>query len=122
MSVPTEQLRRPRWPALVTDLLGDRVVIALGLGILALAAMDPPQVLPSLRFTGASLVSMAPFLLLAVAMAAYAKASGSDKLIARAFSGNPVRAVVAASLVVSASAILGTVGKRTRSEISTACR
>jgi uncharacterized membrane protein YraQ (UPF0718 family) len=74
-------------------------VIALGIGVLFLTAVDMPQVLPSLRFTGASLLSMAPFLLLAVAMAAYAKASGSDKLIARAFSGNPVRAVVAAALV-----------------------
>ena len=99
MSVPSQQLQRPRLPALVMELLGDRVVIALGIGILALAAIDPPQVVPSLRFTGASLVSMAPFLLLAVAMAAYAKASGSDQLIARAFSGNPVMAVVTASLV-----------------------
>lgn len=99
MSVPTEQLPRPGWPALVSDVLGDRVVIALGIGILVLTAIEPAQVLPSLRFTGASLLSMAPFLLLAVAMAAYAKASGSDQLIARAFSGNPVTAVVAAALV-----------------------
>lgn len=99
MSVPTEQLQRPRWPALATQLLGDRVVIALGIGILILMAIDPAQVVPSLHFTGASLLSMAPFLLLAVAMAAYAKASGSDKLIARAFSGNPATAVVAAALV-----------------------
>lgn len=99
MSVPTEQLRGPRWPALATEVFADRVVIALGIGVLFLTAVDMPQVLPSLRFTGASLLSMAPFLLLAVAMAAYAKASGSDKLIARAFSGNPVRAVVAAALV-----------------------
>jgi uncharacterized membrane protein YraQ (UPF0718 family) len=99
MSVPTEQLQRPRWPALVAELLGDRVIIALGIGIVALTIIDPGQAAPSLRFTGASLLSMAPFLLLAVAMAAYAKASGSDKLIARAFSGNPVTAVVAAALV-----------------------
>lgn len=83
----------------MTEVLGDRVVIALGIGILVLMAIDPAQVAPTLRFTGASLLSMAPFLLLAVAMAAYAKASGSDKLIARAFSGNPVTAVVAAALV-----------------------
>jgi len=99
MSVPTEQLQRPRWPELVTELLGDRVIIALGIGVLLLAAIDSAQVLPSLRFTGASLASMAPFLLLAVALAAYAKATGSDKLIAKAFSGNPVRAVIAAALV-----------------------
>lgn len=99
MSVPTEQLQGPRWPALATELLFDRVVIALGIGLLLLAAVDPQQLVPSLRFTGASLVSMAPFLLLAVALAAYAKATGSDKLIARAFSGSPVKAVCAAALV-----------------------
>ena len=99
MSVPTERLQRPRWPAWIADILGDRVVIALGLGILALAAIDSDQVVPSLRFTGASLLSMAPFLLLAVAIAGCAKATGADKLIARAFSGNPAMAVVAASLV-----------------------
>ena len=49
MSVPTEQLHRPRWPTLVTELLGDRVVIALGLGIFVLATVDLPQLLPSLR-------------------------------------------------------------------------
>jgi uncharacterized membrane protein YraQ (UPF0718 family) len=83
----------------MTEVVGDRVVIALGLGILVLAAVDPGQVIPSLRFTGASLLSMGPFLMLAVAIAACAKATGSDKLIARAFSGNPAMAVVAASLV-----------------------
>jgi len=99
MSVPTEQLQRPRWPVLVSEVLGDRVVIALGIGILVLTAVDPGQTIPSLRFTGASLISMAPFLLLAVSLAAYAKASGADQLITRAFSGNPVAAVVAAALV-----------------------
>lgn len=42
---------------------------------------------------------MAPFLLAAVGIAAYAKATGSDKLIARAFSGSPVKTVVVAALV-----------------------
>jgi len=98
MSVSSEQMQRRR-PAWVTEIFGDRVVIALGIGVLALALVDAAQVLPSLRFTGASLLSMAPFLLLAVAIAACAKASGADKLIARAFSGNPVMAVVAAALV-----------------------
>ena len=99
MSVPTEQLQSPRWPSFIGHFFGDPVVIALGIGVLILAAIDPSQVLPSLRFTGASLLSMAPFLLLAVAIAAYAKASGSDKLIAKAFSGNAVVAVVAAALM-----------------------
>ena len=99
MSVPSERLPRWRWPAWIGEYLGDRVVIALGVGLLVLAALDPGQVLPTLGFTGNALFDMAPFLLLAVCMAGYAKASGSDQLIARAFSGNPVRTVVVASLV-----------------------
>lgn len=99
MSVPTEQLKRSPWPVRLGERLGDRVVVTLGLGVLALAAVDAQQVAASLRFTGASLLFMAPFLLLAVAIAAFAKASGADKLIARAFAGHPATAVVVASLV-----------------------
>ena len=99
MSVPSERLPGWRWPAWVGDYLGDRVVIALGVGVLVLAALDPQQALASLGFTGDALLDMAPFLLLAVSIAGYTKASGSDRLIARAFSGNPVRTVVIASLV-----------------------
>ena len=99
MSVPSERLQQPRWPAWVGKYLGDRVVIVLALGLVALAAVDVQQWMPSLRFTGASLLSMAPFLLVAVGIAAYARASGSDRLIARAFSGSPVKTVVVAALV-----------------------
>ena len=99
MSVPSERLERPRWPAALGAVFGDRVIIALGIGLLVLAVVDPGQVVPTLDFTGRSLLEMAPFLLLAVAIAAYAKATGADKLIARAFAGNPVVAVVAASLM-----------------------
>jgi uncharacterized membrane protein YraQ (UPF0718 family) len=42
---------------------------------------------------------MLPFFALAIGIAAYAKASSADLLIAKAFSGNPVRATVAAALV-----------------------
>ena len=83
MSVPTERLERPRWPAMLMEVLSDRVVIALGIGLLALMAFDSAQVLPTLAFTGEALLGMAPYLLLAVAIAADAKATGSDKLSAR---------------------------------------
>ena len=46
---------------------GDRVVLALLAALLVLGAADPPQLLPSTRFVLEALVSIAPFLALAVA-------------------------------------------------------
>jgi hypothetical protein len=77
----------------------DRVALAI-LAILAvLALFVPPQALASLRFTAASLLEVAPFLLLSVGVAAYAKASGADNLIARAFTGRLGIMVVFAALM-----------------------
>ena len=77
----------------------DRVVIVLVLGLVALAVLDPAQFPGSVGFLVDALISIAPFLLLAVAIAAYASASGADRLIARAFSGSPGRTLVLASLM-----------------------
>ena len=77
---------------------GDRVVVALLAALLVLGAASPSQLLPSVRFVLGALVSIAPFLALAVAIAAYAAATGSDRLVARVFSGSPVRTVVLAAL------------------------
>ena len=76
----------------------DRVVLALLAALLALGAADAAQLLPSVRYVLGALVSIAPFLALAVGIAAYAAASGSDRLIARVFSGSPVRTVVLAAV------------------------
>jgi uncharacterized membrane protein YraQ (UPF0718 family) len=77
----------------------DRVALAV-LAILAvLALLVPPQALASLRFTAASLLEVAPFLLLSVGVAAYAKASGADNLIARAFTGRLAVMIVFAALM-----------------------
>ena len=64
-----------------------------------LALLAPPQALASLRFTAASLLDVAPFLVLSVGVAAYAKASGADNLIARAFTGRLGIMVVFAALM-----------------------
>ncbi|MEE9156900.1 MAG: permease [Gammaproteobacteria bacterium] len=77
----------------------DRVVWALLIGLVALSIIDALQAFRSIGFTVNALVGMAPFFLLAIAVAGYANATGADKLIARAFSGNLVRAVVSAALV-----------------------
>lgn len=58
----------------------------------------PARLFTSLSFTGQSLLGIAPWLVLSVSFAAYAKASSADILIARAFTGSPVRMVALASL------------------------
>ena len=77
---------------------GDRVVLAFLAALLVLGAADPAQLLPSVRFVLGALVSIAPFLAFAVGIAAFAAASGSDRLVARVFSGSPVRTVAVAAL------------------------
>lgn len=73
-------------------------MITLLLGFAALAILDRPQALHSLGFTLQSLLQIAPFFILAIAFAGYAKATGMDAYIARAFSGNIWMTIVAASL------------------------
>ena len=77
---------------------GDRVVLAFLAALLVLGAAAPAQLLPSVRFVFDALVSIAPFLALAVAIAAFAAASGADQLVARVFSGSPLRTVTLAAL------------------------
>jgi len=75
----------------------DRVILA-SLGLLAaLAIVDRAQAWESLAFTLSSLLGIAPFLLLAVALAAYSGAAGVDRLLVRAFSGRAWMMVFAAA-------------------------
>lgn len=76
----------------------DRATLAL-LGLLALIALlAPVQWLSTVRFAGANFVALLPVLLPSVALAASIKASGAETLVARAFGGHPVQAVLAAAL------------------------
>src|SRR5918999_5278053 len=77
----------------------DRVALAILTILAVLALLAPPQALASLRFTASSLLDVAPFLLLSVGVAAYAKASGADNVIARAFTGRLGIMVVFAALM-----------------------
>ena len=77
----------------------DRVWLFLAVSVLALAVADASQALESLRFTSDALLGVSPFLALSIGVAAYAKASGADRLIARAFSGHMGRMVVAAAVM-----------------------
>ena len=66
---------------------------------IALAALDYSQVHESLRFVGKAVVHTFGFLLLSVGLTAYAKASGADNLIAKAFSGPPALAIISGALI-----------------------
>jgi uncharacterized membrane protein YraQ (UPF0718 family) len=89
----------PRTASAMKLLTGDRVILACILLLVGIALLDPPQLVPSLKFTGSALLGIAPFLLLAVGIAALAKATGADAHISRAFAGNQTRAVMGAALV-----------------------
>jgi len=70
----------------------------VGAAFLALIVIDTQQAVPSLKFVGRNLIEIAPFLGIAIALAAYAKASGADGLIAHVFSGNLALMIFAAAL------------------------
>lgn len=77
----------------------DQVVLAILAVFAALATIVPDQIPTSLAFTLKALVSIAPFLLISVFVAAYAKASGADNLIAAAFHGQALRMIGVAALM-----------------------
>ena len=80
-------------------LVKDPVFLTLvGITVL-LAVLDYSQVGQSIEFTLKSMLEMLPFFALAIGLAAYAKATNADKMIARVFSGNPVRSTILAALV-----------------------
>ncbi len=75
-----------------------RVWLASGLILAVLALLDPGQARESVIFTAGSLLHTAPFLVLSIAVAAWATATGADNLIARAFTGAPVVMIGLAAL------------------------
>ena len=65
----------------------------------ALAIFDPMQMLASLTFSLSQFGQVLPFLGLAILLAAYAKASHADSLIAKVFSGHVAGMIVMAALL-----------------------
>jgi uncharacterized protein len=103
MSVPTISTAGARpspltWIALRARAL-DRAWTAVALVLLGLLWAAPEQAAASAGFTARALWSVLPFLLLSVAVTAYARASGTDGLIARAFTGRVATMVVLAALM-----------------------
>ena len=103
MNTSTSHTTRPPGPASgltgpASALLTDRVIIVFVATLVLLAAVDPGQARVALGFAVGALIGIAPFLLIAVTIAALTRATGADGLIARAFSGHPARAVAVAAL------------------------
>jgi len=91
-SLPLPAMRRPAAPV-------DRVWLAIGLLLLVLFALAPAQGRASLVFVLDSLWGVLPFLLGSILIAAYARASGADTLIARAFAGRTAAMIGLAALI-----------------------
>lgn len=81
----------------------ERVWLASALILAALAVFDTPQATESALFAGTALLNTAPFLILSIAIAAWANATGADNLIARAFTGAPVMMIGLAALAGAVS-------------------
>ncbi|MEQ9124487.1 MAG: permease, partial [Alphaproteobacteria bacterium] len=77
----------------------DRPALFLLAAIAVLAIAAPDQAVASLRFMLDALLGVAPFLMASVAIAAYAKASSADALIARAFVGRTSLMILSAALM-----------------------
>jgi len=75
-----------------------RVWLASALILAVLAVFDAPQAAASAAFAGEALARTAPYLILSIAIAAWASATGADNLIARAFTGAPLLMIVLGAL------------------------
>jgi uncharacterized membrane protein YraQ (UPF0718 family) len=75
-----------------------RVWLASGLILAATAIVSPTQAADSALFTATALWRTAPFLILSIAIAAWAGATGADNLIAKAFTGSPLLMIGLAAL------------------------
>jgi len=79
-------------------LAGQRVWLASALILAVVAALAPAQAIASAGFVADALLSTTPFLVLSIAIAAWAGATGADALIARAFTGTPRLMILLAAL------------------------
>lgn len=97
----TLSLNFMKWPTRLIKL--DRVWAAIAMALLGIAVLDLSQLPGTLQFVAMAVGNTFGFLLLSVGLTAYAKASGVDNLISRAFSGPPVLAVISAALMGAVS-------------------
>lgn len=77
----------------------DRVVLMLFAMFTGIALYDSAQAGASLQFVGDAVLGVFPFLMLSVMIAAYAKASSLDRMIARAFRGHLLLMIPSAAVI-----------------------
>ncbi|KMK66168.1 permease [Puniceibacterium sp. IMCC21224] len=75
----------------------ERVWLVCAALLAALFVLAPEQGMDSAGFATRNLLDVAPFLVLSIAIAAYAGATGADGLIARAFTGSPIVMILIAA-------------------------
>ncbi len=78
------------------NILGIPVLLIVTI-ITILSLIAPEQAIQTVVFTMDAVLNILPFIILSVVIAAACKASGADKLIARAFAGSPAKAILMAS-------------------------
>ena len=76
----------------------DKVILVLLISLILLGVINPAQGIESLKFILGAIISIAPFFILAVVLAAWIKASGADKIVAQVFSGHPLKSIFIASI------------------------
>ncbi|MCE8553123.1 permease [Ruegeria pomeroyi] len=86
-----------RGPGRLTTWLKTPWAVAAGL-IGAVALLDPAQLVAVVRFATAALAGTAPYILFAVLLLAWLKATGAEVLVARAFEGRETRMILLAAL------------------------
>lgn len=77
----------------------DRVWAAVAMLPAVLAVLDPSGTAALLEFAAGALLGTLPFIAFAVASVAFLKATGAEALVAGAFRGREIRAIVLAALV-----------------------
>ena len=78
--------------------MGEKAWLASAGLLIALLVFAPAQGVASAEFAVRNLIAVAPFLVLSIAIAALAGATGADALIARAFTGAPALMIVIAAV------------------------
>ncbi|MCE8509611.1 permease [Ruegeria pomeroyi] len=86
-----------RGPGRLTTWLKTPWAVAAGL-IGAVALLDPAQLVAVVRFATAALAGTTPYILFAVLLLAWLKATGAEVLVARAFEGRETRMILLAAL------------------------
>ena len=97
-----DRLSPARRPLARLGRLGTHLFTAWGLIaaiLLVLFVLDRAQAVVSLRDTAASLAGTMPYIVFAVVLIAWMRASGAEATIARAFEGREMRMIVLASLL-----------------------